>query len=340
MSASDGMMNRFDAQGLRRFRARDGILAVTLVCLVLAVLEGDSVRRAGERMDPGPGRSLVLLAGRPAGWLADRLPLAAAVDDATAWLSPDPELPKTAGFAAVPAGDGPGRVTPDAFAPSELGQPQPAPRRLRRLLVTGDSLSTPLDTAIARRLAGHDVAVVREPHLGTGISKSFVVDWSRLAAGQVRDHRPDAVVMFVGANEGYPLQDGGREVECCAAPWAAAYANRVRRLMDTFRRGGAARVYWITVPTPRDPARARIARAVNAAIAAAAAPWRAHVRVVDTVPIFTPEGYRDAIEVDGTPTIVRESDGIHLNAAGSEMLADAVLAQIGRDHALDEGPER
>ena len=48
---------------------------------------------------------------------------------------------------------------------------------------------------------------------------------------------------------------------------------------------------------------------MNAAIAAAAAPWRAHVRVVDAVETFTPDGYRDAIDVRGTGTIVREADG-------------------------------
>ena len=44
---------------------------------------------------------------------------------------------------------------------------------------------------------------------------------------------------------------GGREVECCGADWAAAYANRVRPMMNTYRQKGAARVYWVTLPTPR-----------------------------------------------------------------------------------------
>ena len=175
--------------------------------------------------------------------------------------------------------------------------------------------------------------MIREPHLGTGISKSFVVDWAQLAAAQVRKQRPDAVVVFIGANEGFPLPGAdGESVECCGPEWAAAYANRVRRMADTYRRGGAARVYWVTVPTPRDPDRRLIARTVNAAIAVATAPWRAQVRVIETVPIFAPEGYRDAMTVRGEQTIVRESDGIHLNEAGASVLADALLSRINRDH--------
>ena len=41
--------------------------------------------------------------------------------------------------------------------------------------------------------------------------------------------------------------------------------------------------------------------------------------------------YRDSIEVDGEDTIVRESDGIHLNDAGAAIAADAVLERIDQD---------
>jgi hypothetical protein len=108
-------------------------------------------------------------------------------------------------------------------------------------------------------------------------------------------------------------------------------------LADTYRRDGAARVYWITLPTPRDPDRQKISRVVNAAIAVAATPWRAQVRVVDTVKTFTPDGYRDAMDVHGTSTIVREADGIHLNEAGAGLLADDLLARIGRDFVYAPG---
>ena len=336
----DSLMNRFDEHGLRIFRARDAIAAVVLAALLLVLFEGASIRRAGEQMNPGVGRDLVLLVGKPAGWLADQLPLADLADDATAWLSPDEQLAEADGFDVVAqqTGGALAPVTAAAFDPAEIGA-DPEPRRpLRKLLVTGDSLSTPLDVQLARRLSSEGVEVVRDPHLGTGISKSFTVDWGQLAASQVRRHRPDAVVVFIGANEGFPMPGAGdREVECCGADWAAAYATRVRQMLDTYRRDGAARVYWITLPTPRDPDRQRISRVVNAAITVAAAPWRAQVRVVDTVKTFTPDGYRDAIDVRGTSTIVREADGIHLNEAGASLLADEMLTRIGEDFVYEPG---
>ena len=266
----DSLMSRFDEHGLRRFRARDAIAAVALAAVLLVAFAGASVRRAGEQMAPGPGRDIVLAVGKPTGWIADHLPFAAAADRATSWLSPDAELDARDAFTAgAPSSDGAGvpQVTADAFDPGRIGA-RPVPRRrLRTLLVTGDSMSTPLDAEIGRRLAAAEVKVIRDPHLGTGISKSFLVDWGQLSANQVQRYHPDAVVVFIGANEGFQMAGpGGRRVRCCGADWAAVYANRVRRMVDTYLQKGAARVYWIGLPAPRSAARQRISRVVNEAV--------------------------------------------------------------------------
>jgi hypothetical protein len=205
---------------------------------------------------------------------------------------------------------------------------------LRTLLVTGDSMVMPLDADLAQQLVPKGVHVIQDPHIGTGISNTFIADWGRLSTGQVARDHPDAVVMFLGANDGFPMRGpDGRQVQCCGTDWAAIYANRARQMADTYRQNGAARVYWLTLPTPRGSARQAIARVVNAAIAVAAQPWADQVRVIDTVPIFTPGGvYRDAMKIGGAQTLVRQSDGIHLNDAGSKLLASTVLAELAREN--------
>ena len=332
--SDDSLMDRFDATGSRRFRARDGIVAVMVAALLLVAIQGSSILRAGHQLNAGPGRDVVLAVGRPANWVADGLPFHTVAAQLTGGLSPDAKLSSTGGFGsrtpATVANQVP-QVTPDAFAPATIGA-RPAPlRALHTLLVTGDSLSTPLDLELARRLAGRGVKVLRDPHLGTGISKTDIVDWGRLSVTQVSADHPDAVIVFIGANEGFPMPGPtGAQVQCCGADWAAIYANRTRQLMNTYRQGGAARVYWLTVPTPQEAARAQIERVVNAAIEVAAQPWRDQVSVIDTVGIFTPgERYRAAMAIGGQQTIVRESDGIHLNLAGSGLLAGIVIAQLG-----------
>ena len=327
----------------RRLRARDAVLCVFVTALLLVLLEGRSIRNSGEKMDPGVQRTAVLAVGKPAGWLADRLPLADVVSSATAWLSPDDKLTGGAGsFETPPAGAGAAAVagtaaaapiTPDAFDPAALGEKPKPLAKLGTLLVTGDSLAQPLDVELARRLASKGVKTVRDAHLGTGISKTDIVDWGQLSSLQARKDEPDAVVMFMGANEGFPIPGaGGKLVQCCGADWAALYATRARRMMDTYRRKGDARVYWLTLPLPRDGARQKIARSVNAAILVAAEPFRAQVRVLDMTALFTPRGrYRAAMAIAGRNTIVRRPDGIHLNDAGARLAADNVIARLRGD---------
>ncbi len=331
----DSLMSRFDRFGLRRFRAREGVVAVLIAAALLVLFEGSSVLKAGHEMNPGVGRKLVLAVGRPSDWIARQLPLASVAHTATAWLNPEPSLSGPGGFnARLPPGGGQlPPVTPSSFNPTALGEAPPARHRLHTLLVTGDSMSMPLDTDLARDLVPSGVRVIQDPHIGTGISTTFVVDWGKLSLAQVKADHPEAVVVFIGANDGFPMTGPeGHEIECCNASWAAIYANRARQMMNTYRQAGAARVYWITLPAPREAARQHIARVVNAAIEVAAQPWESQVHVIDTVPIFTPGfSYRDSMPVGGKQTIVRQADGIHLNEAGSNLLATYVLAELRQD---------
>lgn len=328
--------NPLEGRGGRRFHARDAIVAVVVALTVLALVRGVGMRRSGEEMKDGPTRSVTLALSHPIGWLSDALPLAGIGRSLTGWLSPDADLAGGPGFAAGggSAGGVP-RVTPQSFPPTVVrGKPERAPR-LRTLLVTGDSMSQPLDQELARRLAGRDgVSVKRDPHLGTGISKSALLDWGKLSVAQVRKDHPQAVVMFVGANEGFPMTTPGvkGQVQCCSAVWAAEYASRVRRMMATYRQAGAARVYWLTLPFPRNTRQQIVARIVNAAVPIAASAYVGDVRVIDLERIFTPGGtFRSSMPVGGEDRIVRNPDGVHLNDEGAKLAATAVLRALHRD---------
>jgi len=318
-------------------KARDAVRLVAAATVLLVLFEGSGVESGGKQIDPGTERSIVLAIGKPTGWIADRLPFSAWADSALAFISPDEDLSGQKGFDEQPTegnpGKGPSPVTVDQFDPAALGAKPKSPGKLKTLLVTGDSLSLPLDSELAKRLTVKGVKVVRDPHVGTGISKAGVVDWAKLSAQQVDDHHPDAVVVFIGANEGFNLPGaGGKQVSCCGPDWAAVYAQRARRLMDNYRQGGDARVYWLEVPLPRDSTRQRVQRTVNAAFEVAAQPWRSQIRLLDLTTVFTPHGkYRDAMEVNGRKQIVREPDGNHLNRKGAEVAAGVVLKAVQRD---------
>src|ERR1700754_4230129 len=122
MPDDDSLMNRFDRNGLRRFRARDGIIALLVCGFLLIVFAGAGIRRQGERMDPGWDRDVVLAIGNAAVAIAYKRGFEKHADDATAFLSPDDRLGGAGGFEAVaaqaPGGAGGAPGTPRAFDPA------------------------------------------------------------------------------------------------------------------------------------------------------------------------------------------------------------------------------
>ena len=149
--------------------------AVALVALLLVLFSGGSIRDATAQIDPGSAAtSSTPSAGRPSG-SPTGCRSHEAQHELTGGLSPDTEL-GGGGFddARPRRRAAPARIRRSPPTPSTRPRSAPSRRRsseLGTLLVTGDSLSTPLDTELARRLAPDGVDVVRDPHLGTGISE-------------------------------------------------------------------------------------------------------------------------------------------------------------------------
>ena len=200
-----------------------------------------------------------------------------------------------------------------------------------RLLVTGDSMIQPLDEFLRERLRPRGMRVTSEPEISTGISKPGLLDWPANARRQAAAVRPDVTVMLLGANDGFAMG----EAPCCGADWVAEYARRARGMMETYARGGRARVYWALLPAPR-PASFQVPfRAVNAALREAARDAGPDVRLLRFDRYFTPGGtFREFMRAGGRVRRVRQADGVHLTAAGASLAADLVVRVLRRERVV------
>jgi hypothetical protein len=192
-----------------------------------------------------------------------------------------------------------------------------------RILTAGDSLMQGVDSFLTEKLGAH-AKILRDVNPNSGISKPGL-NWAEHARERSQRLKPDVAIVFLGANEGFPLSStGGQSVVCCGPIWAAEYAARVRSMMITYSRGGKADVFWLSIPAPRSPERQALQRVVNAAVLKAAENLP-RVRVVRLDEVFTPGGvYRDSMLYNGRRRVVRESDGIHLSLDGARIAADKI----------------
>jgi lysophospholipase L1-like esterase len=201
-----------------------------------------------------------------------------------------------------------------------------------RLLATGDSMIQIVDSYLEQRLERRRGTMVRsDAHIGSAISNPGKLDWPRKARGQSSGFKPDVTVVFLGANDGFPL--GG--VRCCEDAWVAAYAERVEAMMRSYLRGGRSYVYWLTLPVPKRASFVPIYSRVNVAIKRAAERVGAGVRVIDIARVFTPGGrFRQSITFRGKTINARQPDGVHLSTAGASVAATLVIDRLRADHAL------
>jgi hypothetical protein len=190
----------------------------------------------------------------------------------------------------------------------------------------GDSTMQGIDSFLADEL-GSSMYVRSDSRPGTGISRG--VYWRYHAISQTKRLRQRATVFSVGAaSDGLPIPTAvGFPQACCGESWIQEYANRTREIMKTFMRGGRARVVWLTPPEPRYAPRAEITHAINIAVERAAEGLKG-VKVLRIDLMFSPNGYRDVIRYRGRDVRVRESDGVHLNVAGTAIAAKAVAEAI------------
>jgi hypothetical protein len=213
-----------------------------------------------------------------------------------------------------------------------LALPSAASAKTGRVLATGDSMIQIVDSFLDKELRPEHFRVRSDAHVGTGISKTQQFDWVGHARYLARHYRPHATVVFLGANEGFPLRWQGKRRNCCTRPWRQAYAARAQKMMRSFERDGAARVYWLTLPAARPHAWNRIYRAVNQALETAAGREGERVRLLDMGAIFTPSGhFQQTIKRGGHRVSVRQDDGIHLNVAGARIAARYVVRRMRRD---------
>ncbi len=209
-----------------------------------------------------------------------------------------------------------------------------APRGKLRVLVTGDSMAQIFDHYMADGLGG-GAAVRSEAHISTGLSKPSMLDWVANARSQARRVRPDVTVVFIGANDGFPMPTpSGATAPCCDASWTKEYARRAAQMMRSYYRGGLGRVYWLTLPAPRGGSFRTVFGPVNAAIRRAARDVRG-TKVVPIDRIFTPGFvYRDTLMWGGRNVAVRQGDGVHLNNAGASIAAQKTIRRLRANRIL------
>jgi len=195
-----------------------------------------------------------------------------------------------------------------------------------RVVVVGDSLATGLGVSLERVLKPSLVRVSRQGRISTGLARPDYFDWPAALTEIVDNFRPDLVVVMLGENDNQALQtpSGREETPVGTFAWPKAYEQRVSDFMHLATSKGA-RVVWVGLPIVSDTGRWGIIERQNTLFEGAAKQVN-DVAYLDTWDLFSAPGggYTAYYRTGNSVQLVRESDGLHFNSTGYELLARAV----------------
>jgi uncharacterized protein len=306
------------------------VLGVILIALGIAALfNSEAIVRAGESMQPGHTRDVVLSVGRPlddvAGAIGLHLPregldLAFGQESKTA---EDTELEQ--GSTAI--------LRANRRKRKAQGFAQPTQQDEVNVLVTGDSQAQFVGEILTDLLPSDlfDVSVVARN--ATGLTNPEFFNWEINARQEIAARNPDAVVMVIGGNDGFNVLHEGTLYGPDDPNWQLEYARRAAVVMREFSPNGERPVYWVPPPTARDPKFNEIYATQNRAVEQAAAAVDG-ARYVDIYSTINRGRYSDELKIDGRRVLARQSDGVHFSREGAVVPARLILRAMAKDYRV------
>ncbi len=317
------------------------VLGVVLIALVFAALfNSEAIVRAGEGMEQGTTRDVVLSVGRPlddvAGTIGFHLPregldLAFGQED------------KTASGTELEEGSTAILKRRRRQAREEKEEPtfrQPGPGRPLEVLVTGDSEAEFLGQRLTDQSPPGLLQVETVARNATGLTNPAFFNWELNAQQEVDARDPDAVVMAIGGNDGFNVESGGNLYGPRDPEWETEFARRVAVVAGVLSGDGERPVYWVPPPTARDPEFNEIYKTQNRAVekAEAAVPG---LRYVDIYSTLGKGKYSDDLKIDGQKVLARQPDGVHFTRDGAVAPVRLILKEMAQDFPAlekDSGP--
>jgi len=304
------------------------VLGVIVIALAVATLfNSEAMVRAGESMEPGPTRDIVLSIARPLDDVTGAVGLHLPREGFDLAFGQEP---KTAEGTELEKGST-AILRPKRAKPEQQSFAQPTPADPAEVLVTGDSQAEFIGQLLTDELPDDlfDVEVV--PRNSTGLTNPEFFNWEINAQQEIAAREPDAVVMVIGGNDGFNVLVGSELYGWQDPAWQVEYARRAAVVMRELGSDGERPVYWLPPPTARDGTQNEIYETQNGAVQAAAQAVPG-ARYVDIFSTINKGKYSDELRIDGRRVLARQPDGIHFTREGAEIPARLILRAMAKDY--------
>lgn len=315
------------------------VLVVMVVCILTwGFLYAPSLKRSSEAQPLGARRTVSLWVLSPLAAVSGLLQVTKVTDALEGAVGKDPNA-APGGIVApdpdpLPAGPGSPKPTKVPVKTDAIRTPTPADKL--RVAVVGDSLASGLGVFLERALQPQLTRVTKQGRISTGLARQDYFDWPAAMQQIMSSYRPDLVVVMTGVNDNQGLLSAGGQLQTPIGTlqWPQAYEQRVEDFARIAVNNGA-HVVWVGLPIVSETKRWPLFQRQNEIYARVAA-RTPNMAYVDTWNRFAqPDGDYTAYFRDGNKVeLIRESDGIHFNGTGYELVAQATLQAAADEFKL------
>lgn len=199
-----------------------------------------------------------------------------------------------------------------------------------RILLTGDSLMEGLGPQMQEALDGYkNITIIPIGKKSTGLSRPDFYNWPAVLEQNLKKHRPNIVVMWVGTNDPQNIYGKKGLGEPCSIEWQKAYYDKLMEIVKLTRRYRARLIFMGPPVMDKEPLNSQLI-VINRIMSWTSRNNRAGF--LDTRRILADKNgkYRHrGILKNGKAATLRTPDKIHITAAGNDLVMDRLLPYMG-----------
>ena len=225
--------------------------------------------------------------------------------------------------------------------PEQTVPTTPAPPVRCKIMMMGDSMMEDLGPRTHRRMRQRKgLNFILSAKYSTGLCRPDFFDWPAHMREAIAEHKPNILVVFIGANDGQPIKHNGAFTPTGGQPWRDCYGAKMQEIVDIAHAHGT-KVIWVGLPDIGGRYSKLLA---ETSVAQQEYCTRTGIPFIDTRPTLSDEnGEFQAFRKDKNGKIVRlrRPDKTHLTPEGNNLLIDQLMPELEKHlHAFSaEHPE-
>lgn len=200
-----------------------------------------------------------------------------------------------------------------------------------RILLTGDSLMEGLGPQMKEALDGYkNITLIPIGKKSTGLSRPDFYNWPAVLEANLKKHRPNIVIMWVGTNDPQNIHGMKGLGDPCSIEWQKAYYGKLMEIVQLTHRYRAKLIFMGPPVMAKEPLNSQLI-VINKIMRWTSRRNRAEFLDTRIILADTRGKYRHkSILSNGKTAPLRTPDKIHITAHGNNLVMDRLLPYVGK----------